>query len=111
MLGSNILYIGDDEIVLPTKWCICGQCKGHGKSSAYLGAYTADEMDQMDDQWQEDYFAGNFDRACDTCRGSGKVQKVDHEKLTAEQKTAWYKQCEDDRLERAIRLSEIRAGA
>ena len=108
---DNTLYIGDEERKLPTKWCICRQCKGDGKSSAYLGAYTHEEMEQQGEQFIEDYFGGRFDRICESCKGAGKVQEVDLSQLTTTDKAAWYKQCEADRLDRAIHAAEIRAGA
>ena len=41
-----VLHGGDGtETTLPFKWAICGQCDGHGKSSAYLGAFTREEAE------------------------------------------------------------------
>lgn len=81
--------ITDDQgepVELPSKWAICHACSGHGASSAYLGAYTRDEMDQQGPDFLEDYMAGVYDRTCDDCDGSGKVQVPDFARMTAEQK-------------------------
>lgn len=51
------------------KYAVCPACDGRGTSSAYLGAFTSDDMDQMDEDWKDDYRAGRFDRPCDECRG------------------------------------------
>lgn len=57
------------------KWEICDSCEGDGKSSAYLGSFTRDEFDEhFDAEEADDYFAGRYDRRCEDCDGSGKVQ-------------------------------------
>lgn len=52
-----------------SKFIVCPSCEGTGGSSAYLGSFTSDDIDQMDGEFMEDYFAGNFDRPCEECRG------------------------------------------
>lgn len=70
------------------KWKICPRCEGEGKSSAYLGAYTAEEFQEaFDAEEQEDYIAGRYDGACEQCGGSGKVN--------AEQERRWSERRED----------------
>ena len=77
MAKFPILVTDDgDERALPYKWVICPDCDGHGKSSAYLGAFTGSQM-REDPDFAEEYFAGAYDRACDGCTGSGKVPVVD----------------------------------
>lgn len=59
-------------------WAICSQCKGHGTSTAYLGAYTQADREEMGEEWYEfvdNVRAGYYDRACPECAGSGKVQE------------------------------------
>jgi len=79
-----------EEVVtsLPYKWQICSHCRGEGSSSAYLGAYTSDEWNQMDYEWQEDYIAGRFDRPCEHCEG-GKVRVPDMARMTPAQRKGW----------------------
>lgn len=55
------------------KWEICPECDGHGKSSAYLGAFSMEDLAEQGDDFQEDYFAGAYDRPCQRCRGAGKI--------------------------------------
>jgi hypothetical protein len=109
-MTDPILYDGDDEIVLPFKWTICSHCNGHGTSSAYLGAFTGDEMSEMDDEWREDYAAGRFDRRCDHCGGSGKIKVADTQRMTADQRKKYRAQqredAETDAIERQERLME-----
>jgi hypothetical protein len=85
------LVIYDDdggEREIPHKWEICSYCRGDGTSSAYLGAFTRDDWDQMDTEWQEDYIAGRFDRACPHCEG-GKVRVPDYSRMSKADKKAW----------------------
>ena len=98
------------ETELPFRWEICGHCRGEGKSSAYLGAYTRDEMDEQGQEFFEDYMAGRYDRACDRCDGAGKVKRVDWLKLTREQRRAWNEQVRSDREMAAEEAAERRAG-
>lgn len=69
-----------DEVVadFPAEWEICGDCRGDGKT--YLGwaakdqpAFTSQDFYEEGPDFVEDYFAGNYDRECPECRGSGKV--------------------------------------
>jgi hypothetical protein len=107
MAKEIILYTGDDEeVTLPHKWQICGQCEGHGTSSAYLGAFTRDDLDEEGPEFCEDYFAGRYDRACETCGGSGKVKVVDRDRTPAHQLKAYDEQCADNAEIEAIHRME-----
>ena len=89
-MKNPTLFCDDgSEIELPFKWEICSVCEGRGKSSAYLGAYTRDDMDEAGPEFMEDYMAGNYDRACDACNGSGKVKVADRAKMTTAQRTEY----------------------
>ena len=64
-MKTPTLYCDDgSEIELPSKWTICRHCQGEGTSSAYLGAFTRDDMDEAGPEFLEDYMAGRYDRAC-----------------------------------------------
>lgn len=68
-----------DEVVLdlPARWEICGDCEGEGKSSAYLGALTEDVRADWHPDELDDYLRGRYDRACECCKGSGRVLTPD----------------------------------
>lgn len=108
MDDNLILYLGDDEIVLPYKWEICGHCEGEGKSSAYLGAFTMEEMHD-DPDFAEDYRSGAYDRPCEYCSG-GKVKVTNLKKMSEEHRAAYGQQlleeAADRQTERMERLME-----
>lgn len=68
---------------LPTRFEVCPSCQGRGKSSAYLGAFSPDELYEEGPEFIEDYFSGFYDRECETCRGLRVIEMIDRE--TAEQ--------------------------
>lgn len=99
-----------DETALPWKWEICTHCSGHGKTSAYLGAFTSEDWAEQDDEWKDNYLAGCFDRPCDHCSG-GRVMVVDftqiHDKAKrAATQKAWNEQCRSEAQERAAERAE-----
>ncbi len=86
-----------DETELPFKWEICPDCEGHGTSSAYLGAFTREDIDDAGEEFMDDYMSGRLDRACDHCSG-GKIKVVDRSRVSAEDLAAFDEQ-ERDRQE------------
>ena len=56
------------------KYAVCPDCQGRGGSSRYLGAFTAEDWDDQDQDFRDDYVAGHYDRPCDTCKGERVVQ-------------------------------------
>jgi hypothetical protein len=63
---------------LPMKWTICPTCRGNGAHSLALGAITEEDRERdWSPEMEEDYFAGGYDRTCDPCEGTGKVEVVD----------------------------------
>lgn len=111
MSKTPTLYHDDgSEEQLPFRWIICSACRGEGKSSAYLGAFTAEDMDEAGPEFVEDYIAGNYDRACDTCGGSGKLKEVDPSKTPKAKLREFRRQEQDnadcDRIQRQELLAE-----
>lgn len=96
---------------LPTKLVICESCEGKGTSSAYLGAFTRDDFEEEGPEFVEDYLSGAYDRACDECRGTGRVCVVDADAMSAEDRAAYQEQREDDYADQAMRAAELRMGA
>lgn len=51
------------------KFSVCPECQGTGSSSAYLGAFTHDDLMEQGEDFIEDYIGGAYDRKCDHCNG------------------------------------------
>lgn len=111
MSRTPFLCIGDDtEVELPFKWVICSVCDGHGKSSAYLGAYTQSDMDEAGQDFYEDYMAGCYDKPCEHCEG-GKAKIADLSRMTKEERRLYRDQCKEEREYRALCRAEQKMGA
>ena len=103
------------EISLPSRWAICDACRGDGTTTRHIecdgGGFTASEWNEAchdDPDFADDYRSGVYDRACPDCDGSGKVQEIDDERLTDEQRAAYEAEAEAERFCRAERDAERR---
>ena len=84
---DNCIYHDEKyTAVLPARWEICGDCYGEGKT--YLGwaardqpAFSVEDFDREGEDFMEDYMAGRYDRACPSCKGSGKSLDIDEAAL------------------------------
>lgn len=110
MSRDPVVYKDDDEIPLPTRWRICSHCQGDGMSSAYLGAFTGDQM-REDPDFAEEYMQGRYDRTCDECNGSGKVKVVDYHKCDPELYELYIEQRRESRAVDEMAEMERRMGA
>jgi len=101
------IYVDDSDEPkeLPWKWVIHSSCEGHGTSSAYLGVFTRDDVDD-DPEFFEEYRKGTFDRPCEGCDG-GRVRVIDEDRCSPEDLAAYRKQLQDDAEDAAIRRSEM----
>lgn len=95
---------------VPARWEICGDCRGRGGSSEHLGAFTAEDWAEQDDDFRADYLAGVYDRPCSSCGGDGKVRVVDvaRSKLTDEQRRALDWRNEMRRADAECRADQLR---
>ena len=110
-MNKPFYYDEEGEIVhLPYKWEICSQCRGEGMSSAYLGAFTWNELDEQGEEFIEEYFAGVYDRPCDCCHGSGKITFPDYDKMTEEQVKRYEEKIQEDIEYEAMVRAEKRMG-
>lgn len=103
--------LSDDQLIanLPTRWAICGECTGEGKSSAHLGAISSEQwQEEWDYEEREAYLAGQYDRICAECKGSGKVREISEHGLSPAQR-GWYSELMGRYEIRAAIASERRA--
>ena len=94
---------------LPTRWEVCYACEGRGSSSAYLGAFTREDFDD-DPEFAEDYFAGTYDRTCETCRGRTTVSVIAEDRLTPEELADYHNWQEQMASLYEMEAAERRAG-
>lgn len=108
-------YVEDGEPIvheLPAMWIICGQCRGEGMSSAYLGAISQEdrERDWDPDDWDA-YMDGAYDRPCDCCGGTGKVRELNEEACDKEVLALYHKAAQEEREYEAMCRAERAMGA
>lgn len=101
---------GDSDLTLPTRKEVCHECNGEGQSSAYLGSFSREDLDN-DPDFAESYFAGHYDRTCTVCNGLRVVDVVDEARLTPEELKAWQDHCTEVRETRQMYEMERRMGA
>jgi hypothetical protein len=85
--------IADEEIgrcSIHEEWAICDLCRGSGGHSNRFGAYSADEWNEQDDEFRENYISGLYDERCDDCNGSGKILVLDEDALSDEARQYLY---------------------
>jgi predicted methyltransferase len=72
---------GEEETVLfPAKNEVCYTCNGTGKTvnpSIDGNGITASEMDELGEDFREDYMSGVYDVQCRTCKGKNVIAQID----------------------------------
>ena len=57
----------------------CFECNGTGSTTSHVepdgGGFTSNEWSEMDDNFKESYFAGDYDIRCNVCNGTGKIEE------------------------------------
>ena len=110
---DTVLYDGDDEIELPTKWSVCPVCKGKGSHvnpSIDCDGIPAEQFHD-DPDFERDYFDGVYDVTCYRCNGRTTVKVVDWDRLTPEQARAYEFQLRQEAEHWAECEAERRMGA
>lgn len=103
-------WINDTERTIASKFEVCPDCKGSGTSTAYLGAYTSDELDEAGPEFLEDVRAGNYDRACDLCGGLRVVEVPDTARMSPAEIEGWNLEQREAAADAAMAAAERRAG-
>lgn len=84
---------GDEEedspdIKIPGHYEVCYTCEGRGSMvnpSIDSNGITQSEMEELGDDFREDYAAGHFDVTCSECKGARVVLEPNRDNLTPEQ--------------------------
>ncbi len=101
----------EEDVALPAKFEVCGHFEGRGTSSAHLGAFTREEMDEEGPEFLEDYLSGVYDRACPECSGRRVIAVVDRKACPAELLKAYDAHLNEEADYQALCEAERRSGA
>ena len=108
------IWIGEEEVELPSKFVVCFRCNGKGThvNPAVDGnGLSQEDFDEAGPDFREDYMAGVYDVSCYECKGQHVLEVPDPQKLTPDQRVAWLKQEEEEAQDRATVAMELRLGA
>ena len=108
------VFIGEDEIEIPTMFGVCPRCRGTGShvNPAIDGnGLTQEDFDEAGPDFRDDYMAGVYDVACHECKGKRVIMIPDREKLSKEERAAWYQQVRELADMAAEEEAERRMGA
>jgi hypothetical protein len=103
-----------DEVSLPTKKEVCWRCRGEGthvNENIDGNGITSEEMDELGDDFLEDYLGGKYDVTCYECDGQNVVDVVDEDRCTPELLAVYRRYVEDEADYRAECAAERRMGA
>jgi hypothetical protein len=84
-MTQPIVFTSDDDepITLAARNELCEACGGDGTQDT-VGPMTANEFHDHGDEFAEDYFAGRYDKPCETCGGDRVVRVPDEERANPE---------------------------
>lgn len=99
------------EEVMPHTWKICPTCRGEGRNSLHLGAFSGRRLEEAraDTEFWDDYMNGRLDQTCESCEGSGKVRVLDRKACSKEKLALWDAQEREDAEYRAMQRAEYLA--
>ena len=75
-----------EEITVPFKWEVCPQCQGDGHHSNPTldgNGITQSEMEDLGEDFRENYFAGVYDVTCEQCHGNKLIPEIDLDLIPA----------------------------
>lgn len=110
------VFLNDDdqEHELPCKMAVCPKCEGTGKHvnpNIDGNGITGEEMEELGEDFREDYMNGVYDVTCQMCGGANVVPVVDLEKCTKEERAAYLRKQREDAEYESICRMEQRYGA
>jgi hypothetical protein len=108
---------GNEQFVtLPSHKEVCTRCNGSGVHDhpAFSNGFTGEEMDELGDDFREEYMAGRYDVRCSECQGDNVVDVPNDQNLTPDQQTnldRWREHCQGEADYQAEVAAERRMGA
>lgn len=92
------------------EWVICSLCRGSGGHSNRFGAYSAQEWNEHDDEFRDNYISGRYDESCEDCDGTGKVLMLDESELSDEARDYLNDYLQDEYDSYAMEQAERKVG-
>lgn len=102
------------EMWIPGKYIVCDTCRGSGShvNPAIDGnGITQAEMEDLGEEFFDDYISGTYDVTCTDCNGMRVVMIPDTDRCLDHEYKWWEDTIADIAESIAIQLSEMRAGA
>ena len=88
--GLPVVFLSGES--MPSDIVVCPRCNGRGRyvnpaidGTKYGDGFTGEEWAEMDEDFKESYWNGNFDVICSVCNGLRITAKIATERLSAEQ--------------------------
>lgn len=91
--------IGEDDMVIPAKYAVCDNCEGKGTQvnpNVDGNGLTQEDFDEQGPDFFDDYMSGVYDIPCLECHGMRVVLVADENRLTDEQKSAYYQHLDEE---------------
>ena len=91
--GLPVVFLSGES--MPSDIVVCPRCNGRGRHvnpSIDGDGFTGEEWAEMDEDFKESYWNGNFDVICSVCNGMRITAKIATDQLNAEQWEMLYEQ-------------------
>jgi len=85
----NHRHGGITEIMLPGRRIVCDECNGTGRVLCDSLRGVAFSRDEMEPDFEDAYFRGDYDVQCDVCHGNNVILVPDEDQLTKRQRILW----------------------
>lgn len=102
------------EIEIAAKTEPCGRCRGtgyHVNPAIDGNGLTSDDMDELGDDFRENYMSGIYDVRCEECKGEGFVLVADETSCSPAELALWEQHLQDESEYRQEIEMERRMGA
>lgn len=82
---GKIVFEADEagDIALPTIWVVCERCRGEGEVALPGVSFSSSDLEELGQDFCDDYAAGHYNDRCPDCRGRTTVMEIDHDRCPA----------------------------